>query len=131
MDGIVGFVIVLISFFTLPFRFVGGVWRELSEIGRRKSVVLEGSEELPLLNWLLVLGRSLVAITAILSYLLIVIAGASDGGSSMVLAIIFGPLLSMAIIWFYGVILEFVSLQIVVARNSRSILETLRRESHE
>ena len=73
MDGIVGFIIVLISFFTLPFRFIRQSWSELSEIGRKKSVTLEGAEELPLLNWLLVLGRALISIGAILIYIFVII----------------------------------------------------------
>jgi hypothetical protein len=129
MDGIVGFIIVLISFFTLPFRFIRQIWSELSEIGRKKSVTLEGAEELPLLNWLLVLGRALISIGAILAYIfLIIAAAASDSGGAIVLAIIFGPLLSIVIIWFYGVFLELLSLQIVLVRNSRKILDAVQEK---
>ena len=131
MDGIVGFIIVLISFFTLPFRFIRQSWSELSEIGRKKSVTLEGAEELPLLNWLLVLGRALISIGAILIYIfLIIVAAASDddSGAAIILAIIFGPLLSIGFIWFYGVFLELLSLQIVLVRNSRKILDVVQEK---
>ena len=131
MDGIVGFIIVLISFFTLPFRFIRQSWSELSEIGRNRSVELEGAEELPLLNWLLVLGRALISIGAILIYIfLIILAAASgdDSGGAIVLTIIFGPLLSILFIWFYGVLIELLSLQIVLVRNSRRILDAVQQK---
>jgi hypothetical protein len=131
VDGIVGFIIVLISFFTLPFRFIRQSWSELSEIGRNRSVELEGAEELPLLNWLLVLGRALISIGAILIYIfLIILAAASgdDSGGAIVLTIIFGPLLSILFIWFYGVLIELLSLQIVLVRNSRRILDAVQQK---
>jgi len=132
MDGIVGFVVVLISFFTLPFRFVRQSWDELSEIGRRKSVVISGAEELPLLNWLLVLGRALISLGAVLLYIFIIIAAAtSNSGAAIIFAIIFGPLLSILMIWFYGALLELISLQIVLVRNSRQILETMKGKTAE
>jgi hypothetical protein len=127
VDAIVGFVVVLISFFTLPLRFIRRSWSELSEIGRRRSVQVEGGEDIPLLNWLLVLGRALISIGAVLVYIIMVIAAAaSDSGGAVVLTIIFGPLVSFAIIWFYGIILELLSLQILVVRNTRQIIEAVR-----
>lgn len=129
MDAVVGFIIVLFSFFTLPVQFLKRSWDELSGIGRKHSVDVDGSAELPFLNWLLVLGRSIIAIFAILFYIFLIIAAASakeNAGSKVVLAIIFGPLLSFAFIWFYGMLLEFISLQILVAKNTRLTYEALR-----
>jgi hypothetical protein len=130
MYAIVGFIVVLISFFTLPFKFMARSHRELSEIGRRGKVEVDDLEELPLLTWLLVLGRCLVSIGAVLTYLfLILAASASDSENSsaaVVAAIIFGPLASIAVIWFYGLLLEFISLQVVVARNTRLTHEAIR-----
>jgi len=128
MDAIIGFVVVLISFFTLPFRFIQQSWSELSEIGRKKTVELEGAEELPLLSWLIVLGRALISIGAILIYIFLIIAAAASGdnsGGAVVLAIIFGPLASILFIWYLGVVLELLSLMIVLARNTRRILDAV------
>jgi hypothetical protein len=131
MDAIVGFVVVLISFFTLPLRFIQQSWAELSEIGRKKAVELEGAEELPLLSWLIVLGRALISIGAVLIYIFLIIAAAASGDDSagaVVLAIIFGPLVSILFIWYLGVVLELLSLMIVLARNTRRILDAVERK---
>jgi hypothetical protein len=125
MHAIVGFIIILISFFTLPFTFLRRSWDELSEIGRKQSVDVDGAAELPFLSWLLVLGRSLVAIGAVLLYLFVVLAGAADDGDTFVLALLFGPVLSIAFIWVYGLLLEFISLQILVAKNTRLTYEAI------
>ena len=128
MDAIIGFVVVLISFFTPPFRFIRRSWSELSEIGRKRTVEVEGAEEVPLLNWLLVLGRALITIGAVLIYVILIIASAAsdDSGGAVILAIIFGPLASIAFIWVYGAILELLSLQILLVRNTRQIVEAVR-----
>jgi hypothetical protein len=57
---------------------------------------------------------------------MVIAAAASDSGGAVVLTIIFGPLVSFAIIWFYGIILELLSLQILVVRNTRQIIEAVR-----
>lgn len=130
MYAIVGFIIVLVSYFILPFKFMTRSYRELSEIGRRGRVDIDDNDELPLLNWVLVLGRCLISVGAVLFYLFLILAAASaddeNSGAAMVLAILFGPLLVIAFIWFWGLFLEFISLQIVVARNTRLTHEAIR-----
>jgi len=129
MNAIVGFTIVLVSFYTLPVKFLKRSWNELSEIGRTHSVDVADEEDLPFLSWLLVLGRSLVSIGAVLLYPVLILAAAAgqNSGRAIVLAIIFGPLVSMAFIWFYGLALEFLSLLIGLVRNTRRTYEAIDR----
>ncbi|HXK34580.1 MAG TPA: hypothetical protein VNM91_11280 [Dehalococcoidia bacterium] len=127
--AVVGFFIVVVSFFTLPIKFLKRAWDELAAIGKRGSVELDDSDDLPFLSWLLILGRSLIALGAVLLYLLVILAASSsedNAAAAVVLAILFGPLLSLVFIWLYGMLLEFISVQILVARNTRLTAEALR-----
>jgi hypothetical protein len=131
MHALVGLVIVVISFFTLPVKFLANSWRELSDIGRAGRVDVDQGDNLPLLSWVLVLGRALVAIGAVLIYLFIILAAAASegGGAAAILAIIFGPLVSLVFIWIYGLFMEILSLQILVVRNTRKTYEALGGET--
>ncbi len=123
MNGIIGFVVIVISFFTLPFQFLRRSWTELSEVGERRSVAEQEDEQLPQLNWLLVAGRMVIAIAAILLYVFIILSAAfSESTSALVLAILFGWLVSVVVIWVNGLLLELISLQIVLVQNTREIL---------
>jgi hypothetical protein len=122
VNGIIGFVVIVVSFFTLPVQYLRKSWSELSEVGERRVVSEQEDEQLPLLNWLLVAGRMVIAISAILVYVFLVLSAAfSESTSAFVLAILFGWLLSVGLIWLWGMMLELISLQIVLVQNTREI----------
>ena len=45
-----GFVVIVISFFTLPIQYLRRSWGELSEVGERRSVSEQEDDQLPFLN---------------------------------------------------------------------------------
>ena len=68
LDIVVGILVLIGSFFTLPVRWIKETGSRLAEIGERRSVVVEQTEDVPLLSWLLVCGRMVIALAAILVY---------------------------------------------------------------
>ena len=122
LDIVVGVLVLIGSFFTLPVRWIRQTGSTLAEIGERRSVVVEESEDVPLLNWLVVCGRLVIAVAAILVYLAIIIAAISaaisddNGAAGIILAVLFGWIPSILLLWFLGVWLELVSLGILTVQ---------------
>ena len=52
-----GLLIVIVSFFTLPIRFIRQTFEVLAQIGVQGSVTPAGEERIPFLNWSLASGR--------------------------------------------------------------------------
>lgn len=123
-----GLLIVIWDFIVLPFRFVKGTFEWLGQIGTERTVSAVGDPELPFLNWMVVAGRVVVTLFAIILLAVVVIGGmvvmARDAGAG--LAVLFlGPIFIWALVWFFGIWLESISLFARIARHLHNMANEL------
>lgn len=136
IDIVVGILVLIGSFFTLPVRWIKETGSRLAEIGERRSVVVEQTEDVPLLSWLLVCGRMVIALAAILVYpaiiIIAIVAAISDdnGAGGIIVAILFGWIPAILLLWVLGVWLELVSLGILTVQLLRQAVLAV-QESNE
>lgn len=118
IDIVVGILVLIGSFFTLPVRWIKETGSRLAEIGERRSVVVEQTEDVPLLSWLLVCGRMVIAVAAILVYVAIIVVAISDDdrAGGIILAVLFGWIPAILLLWVGGVSLELMSLRILTVQ---------------
>lgn len=126
-----GLWIVIVSFVRLPVTYVLGTGAKLAEIGAQGSLGGGREESLPFLNWLLVAGRILIAVAALailVVFVFIGLFGLQKGLGAFLGSLLLGGLVAFAWVWLAGLLLESLSLTVVIANNTREIVEVLRTQ---
>ena len=130
-----GLLIVIVSFFTLPIRFIRQTFEALAQIGAQGSVTPTGEERIPFLNWLLASGRVVLLLIGALQIVITpFLSGWQSRGffgtsefsfSSFLGGIVLGAIWAFLTIWWGAVLLELLSLAILLVNNTRDTVKAL------
>jgi len=127
-----GILIIIWDFIVLPFRFIRDTFRWLGEVGERRSVSAEGDPELPFLNWIVVAGRAVLTLSALIGLIVAFIAGivvlaqADDGSGAGLLFWVLGLLYIWGLVWAFAIYLELLYVVVRVPGQMHNILEEVK-----
>jgi hypothetical protein len=116
-----GIFIVISSFFSLPYTFLGDIFQELRELSI-KGRINSDDNGLPFTGWLLIAGKLLITVIALLWLVIGFIFGVSamfkNQGLAGIGSIFFTALGTFCFIWLANVFLELLSISLVIAKNT-------------
>jgi hypothetical protein len=122
LQGLLGFLILLLSWFTMPFKTLKVTAAQLKEVGGKGKLDVAHTE-IPHLTWLGVAGRVVASIVVIVVIIGGIITGLTQGGIAIIAAPVGGFLLAMALDWLIMIFIEMISLLASIANDVKKVAD--------
>lgn len=122
LQALLGFLILILSYFAMPFKTMKVTIAQLKEVGSKGKLDVAATD-IPHLTWLAVAGHVSASIVVVIIIIAGIVVGLDKGGLAIIGASLGGFILAMAVDWMLMVAIELITLLAGIANDIKKIAQ--------